>query len=111
MQIFFIQISFLSLEREAQGAIQRHKENAKTENTERSLKFDQYIVVVVVVVIGDYTRFSQLLKQELRSININIFRFPQFFHVFMDMLSIIFGHLLDLHVKKVKSQPYLSVSC
>lgn len=60
MQSFFIQISFLSLEKEAQGAVQRHKENAKTENTERSLKFVQYIVVVAV--IGDYNRFSQLLK-------------------------------------------------
>lgn len=28
----------------------------------------------------------------------------------MDMLFIIFSHLFDLHLKKVKSQPYLSVS-
>lgn len=109
MQSFFIQISFLSLEREAQGANQRHKENAKTENTERSLKLVQYIAVVVAVT-GDYTRFSQLHMQELRSKNINIFHFLQFFHVFMDMLFILFSHLFDLHLKTVKSQPYLSAS-
>lgn len=61
MQLFFIQISFLSLGREAQGAIQRHKGNGKTENTGSSLTFVQYVVVVVVVavtpvVIGDYNR-------------------------------------------------------
>lgn len=61
----------------------------------------------MVVVAGDYTRFSQLFKQELRSKTISIFHFLQFFHVFMDMLIII-SHSFDLHLKKVNSQPYLS---
>lgn len=72
MQLFFIQISPWQ---EAQGANERHKQNAEIKNNETSLKFVEYIEVVA----GDYTRFSQILKQELRSKTINIFHFLHFF--------------------------------
>lgn len=72
------------------------------ENKQKLLKFVQHIVVVA----GNYIRFSQLLKQELISKNVS--HFLQFLCVFMDMLFIIISHLFDLHLKKVKGQPYLS---